>query len=258
LGGVTPAFLEEFGSKTDWDGGFMSRFFMIYATSERKPPSDFQGREERDHLVTLLSALASDTGGGREDLFNAHPALCPCGGWSTDAVTLWDEWMEEKDRIAARSPPLISGAIDRASACIVKIAMLLAWDRGDARERVRWFLPADLLSHAIALTSLHLESITEVAAGLVFDRDARDERDMFRAIGATPTPHGKALRHSGLSARRGAETIRTLMEKGRISQVADESGGVYYRRIEEVSNVIPFKLQVRTDDADESGSDDLF
>jgi len=258
LGGVTPAFLEEFGSKTDWDGGFMSRFFTIYATSERKPPSDFQGREERDHLVTLLSALASDTGGGREDLFNARPALCPCGGWSTDAVTLWDEWMEEKDRIAARSPPLISGAIDRASACIVKIAMLLAWDRGDARERVRWFLPADLLSHAIALTSLHLESITEVAAGLVFDRDARDERDMFRAIGTTPTLHRKALRDSGLSARRGAETIRTLMEKGRIQSVNGGDGEVRYVQIPDPSNVIPFKPLVRIVDEDGPGSDDLF
>ena len=258
LGGVTPSFLEEFGSKTDWDGGFMSRFFTIYAVRERKPPTVFQGGDEREHLSTMLGALAGDTGGGREDLFNALSAHCPCSGWASDAIPLWEEWMAEKDRIMARSSPLISGAVDRAATYTIKIAMLLAWDRGDARTRARWFLPADLLSHAISLTSLHLESIAEVAAGLVFDRDARDERDMFRAIGTTPTPHGKALRHSGLSARRGAETIRTLMEKGRISQVAGEPGEVCYQRIEDVSNVIPFRLQVRIDDGASPESDDLF
>ncbi len=121
-----------------------------------------------------------------------------------------------------------------------------------------WTLSRDLLTHAIGLTELHLQSMAEVAEGLVFDRDARDERDMYRAIDTAPTSHGKALRDSGLSARRGAETIRTLMEKRRIQVVPSTDGEVRYARAREPSNVLPFKSPVRIVDEDTPGSDDLF
>jgi hypothetical protein len=241
LGGVTPSFLEEFGSKTDWDGGFMSRFFTIYATSERTPPSDFQGAEERDYLSEALAKLVTAEG-GKGDLFNALPSLCPCSGWASDAVPIWEEWVVEKNSRIASSSPRISGTIDRAAAYVVKIAMLLAWDRGDARSRTAWTLSADLLTHAINLTELHLQSMAEVAEGLVFDRDARDERDMFRAIGETGTRYSQALRNSGLTSRRGTETIRSLVEKRMIEVDGSPDGDVYYKRSGERSNVIQFRI----------------
>jgi hypothetical protein len=249
LGGVTPTFLEEFGSKTDWDGGFMSRFFTIYSTSERRPPSDFQGTAERDYLSNALAGLITAKG-GKDDLFNALPSLCPCGGWATDAIPLWEDWIERKDKRVATSPPLIAGAIDRAAAYVVKIAMLLAWDRGDARARTPWVLGTDLLTHAIALTELHLQSMEEVAAGLVFDRDSRDERDMYRAIGETGTRYSQALRNSGLTFRRGAETIRSLAEKKLIELDSSPDGDVYYKRRSETSNVIQFRPPTVTPPAD--------
>jgi hypothetical protein len=251
LAGVTPTFLEEYTRRVDWEGGFMSRFFMLYSSSDRNPPVQFTGAEMQTYLAQVLAGFAADgkqRGGESVDLFNLGLSS-KCGGWSAAAEPLWEEWQRSLDRRRAAESPLAGGAIQRSAAYGAKISLLLAWDEGTARRSGEWRVSEETLRYAIALTELHIQSSLEIVSGLAFDRDARDERDMYRAIGVGPTEHSVALRRSGLSARRGAEMIASLSEKGLIRYFPGLDGVTRYSSTETPSNVLPFRRPGENEEA---------
>lgn len=229
----------------------MSRFFMIYSEGERNPPTQFTGADTQSYLAQILAGFATDgkqRGGESVDLFNLGLSS-KCGGWSAAAVPLWEQWQNSLDKRRTAESPLASGAIQRAAAYGAKISLLLAWDEGIARRSGEWYVSEDILRHAIALTELHIQSSLEIVAGLAFGRDAHDERDMYRAIGVGPTEHSVALRKANLSARRGAEMIASLSEKGLIRQLPGLDGVLRYASTETPSNVLPFRRPGENEEA---------
>lgn len=253
LAGGTPSFLEEFTTRTDWEGGFSSRFFMIYATSERLPPSSFQGEREQERLARLLASYAPDTTQAATkptDIFsNAVVVDAPpveprgdCAGWTLEAETLWDEWIRNLGERVKMATPLLAGPIHRSAGHCAKIAILLSWDSGLARAGGEWRVDRETLERAIAITELHIISASEIVENLTFDRDTRDERDLLDAIGEAPTLYSVALRRARLTAKRGQDAIRTLLTKKAIVRAEMGDGEEYFRRYsEERSNVIPFE-----------------
>lgn len=227
LGGGTPSFLEAFTGLTDWEGGFMSRFLVMAARSRGTPPLAFEGGAERDRLVRELVRLVRDDG----DLFSPPPTTSPgvCMGWSEEAGRIWEEWLTDRQEQLVRVPPLVAGAIERGAAHAAKVAMLLAWSRGDAREGSAFAVDCSLLEHSLRVVKLHDASVKEIGEGISLDRDAQNERRMRQVIERGLISRKQALRDSGLSARRGSETIQGLLEKGIIEMVHDVDGSLAVR-----------------------------
>ena len=238
LAGVTPGLLEAFTTEIDWTEGFLGRFFTLYATSERdNGAGPFHGEDVRHELSATLRAYAAG-----EDMFTA--SLQPCQGFGLGSEALWDEWCHTlKDR-ARKSDRESRAAIHRAVGHAIKIAMLLSWDYGSARSGEPWALELDALEPAIKIVELHIASVEEIAQGLATDRDMRDERRMFQAIGEEPIEYAEALRRAHLIKKRADDMIASLLEKKLIIRAEDHDpfAPTRYARAKHRSNVIPFRI----------------
>jgi hypothetical protein len=230
LGGVTPSLLEEFTSRVDWEGGFMSRFFMIHATGERTPPTQYQGQDMKAKLAEKIASFAKFTVEveAKGNLFEGGPSIGECAGWSNEAAQVWEAWIQELEERRSQEPILCGGGIHRTAAYTAKIALLLCWEKGIPQGGAPWAIPVGALYRAREIARLHVDSLSEVAGDLVFDRDLRDERDLLRATSPLPVTLGEAIRKSGLTLRRGREALGSLLEKGRIVLKVDLDGRPKY------------------------------
>src|SRR3972149_4269209 len=121
----------------------------------------------------------------------------------------------------ATGQDIFTAAIHRALGHVVKIAMLLSWDYGEARSGEPWSIELSALEPAIKIVSLHIESVEEIAQGLAVDRDMKDERRMLQAITETPVDYAEALRRAHLIKKRADDMIASLLEKKLIARVVD-------------------------------------
>ena len=250
LAGGTPIFLEEFTTATDWEGGFLGRFFLVYGTSEGTPPAAFEGTRERDRLGELLASYLGRANAGPDIFPNSLPRPGKCVGWSAGAERLWYAWLAGVNRRREDAPEHARSSMARAADYAIKIAMLLSWDLGIARSGMDWVIEIDTFEYATALTELHIQSVIEIAEGLVFDREAMDERALIRAFTSRdPRSFGEALRIAKLSKRRGQLALETLMEKSILARVPDSdiTAPPKYRLVAASNVVIPFRRR------DESG-----
>jgi len=215
LAGVTPGLLEAFTTEIDWTEGFLGRFFTMYATSEKESSAGtFHGEDVRKELSKTLKEYATG-----QDIFTA--AMKPCEGFGLGALALWEEWCHLLKDMARKSERESAAAIHRALGHVVKIAMLLSWDYGEARSGEPWSIELSALEPAIKIVSLHIESVEEIAQGLAVDRDMKDERRMLQAITETPVDYAEALRRAHLIKKRADDMIASLLEKKLIARVVD-------------------------------------
>jgi hypothetical protein len=203
LCGVATDLLERHTEQADWTGGFLARFLTFHAEPEREfaaPPTD--DPVQRRALVQWVANLASPPG---------PPGVCY---WlDADGQQVWNDWYEAMRPLREGANRRVAAACSRATSIAAKIALLLAWDIGQARSGLDWHVGTAELESALKIASLHLQSVIELGDRVTGSRDMRDRRAVLRAIAHTPTPLGVIIRESELLKRRVREILDSLGEE---------------------------------------------
>lgn len=236
--------LERHTEQADWTGGFLARFLTFYAEPEREfPTPPIDDVEERLRMVRWLEGLAD-------------PRIAPGRSLWLDAQAqeVWQDWYETLRPLISGSSKRASAACSRASAIAAKIALLLAWDIGEARSGGPWSVGLKELEPSLKLTNLHLESVLELGERVTGTRDMRDRSLVLRAIGMQPTPLGWILREAEMLKRRAKEVLESLVEEKAIAEVKINNQ-LYYKQTPDAHSLLAQAvLQARIDEADTQGA----
>lgn len=221
LAGSTLEYLERHTELADWTGGFMARFIVMYADRQRLATVPPGHPEAKARVTAHLQFLSSQA------VFGIPRGLCR--GFSSDARAMWDDWY--RNIVAtSRSIEETAGLVARSHSHCLRIALLLAWDYGQARTGHDWHVTPAELEPAIRITELHLKSVQRVGANLSGSKDMRDRRTVLRAIKHTPLSLGDIVSHSRLLLRRVKEVIETLSEEGLVESFsAPELRGQHFK-----------------------------
>lgn len=208
LCGVATDLLERHTEQADWTGGFLARFFTLYGEPEREfatPPIDDPAR--RQNIVQWLTTLAT-------------PANPPgtCLWLDAAGQKMWTDWYAGMKPMREGANRRAAAACARSTSIAAKLALLIAWDVGQARSGYDWYVGPTELESALKLTDLHLHSVLELGERVTGNRDMRDRASVLRAIADSPTPLGFIIKESELLKRRVKEIIDSLMEERTIGQ----------------------------------------
>ncbi len=162
------SYLMNHTSKVDWEGGFLGRFFFLHARRERTDPWPVGDNTRFQWLVNELSRRSSLASAG------------PWQGLTPQARSYWNDWFYWLE--SCPLPDVISGAKTRIPAMAIKIALLLAWDTGEASSGQPWYTTADEISAATSIVHLHLASLISLAEQVIEHPAARIRRDILDFI----------------------------------------------------------------------------
>jgi hypothetical protein len=208
LCGVATDLLERHTEQADWTGGFLARFLTFFAEPEREfatPPID--DAVKRQAMTQWLRTLSSPS---------APPG--PCLWLDPVGQQMWNDWYENMRPLRSGANRRAAAACSRATSNAAKVALLLAWDVGQARTGHPWHVGPVELESALKIADLHLKSILELGERVTGSRDMRDRASVLRHIGDIPTPIGYILRQSELLKRRLNEILDTLIEERTVTR----------------------------------------
>ena len=209
LTAVATDLLERHTEMADWTGGFLARFLTIYGEPEREfptPPVDNMAK--RRNIVQWLAGLSAPP-----------PNMGACLWLDKPAEKMWLDWYESLRPLREGANRRASAACSRSSAIAAKVAILLAWDIGQARSGGDWNVGIDVLEPALKITNLHIGSVLELGERVTGTKDMRDRASVLRAISDVPTPVGVVLRESEMLKRRANEILESLQEERAIVKV---------------------------------------
>lgn len=225
---IADAYLEAHTSDEDWHTGMLARFFTVYAQRERTRPQIGVSDAEEERLANILKTYMAFGSGEGRDAFGGAPPVCL--GFDDEAQRMWEVWFAAKDKIVGART--VEATIERSQDMAWKIAGLLAWDYGQARSGRDWYITADVLKPALAITELHIASAIEIGDTLSTDRDMRIMRRVFQAVDETPTPISKILRRAKVTNRVGDEMLNSLARQRRIELCDALDGDRAFRSLE--------------------------
>lgn len=209
LAGCAPRYLLDCTRPLDWTGGFMSRWFMFYGNTERKlePPSP--NRDEIQMLVKLIQIKTRA---------KTTPRLF-CGGHTPMAEEIWQTWTKATRKIVnGLKSENAKAVLQRAETHAQKIALLCAWDLGEAYLD-NWRLTARALAPAIRFVNLHIRSVARMVDEIPANEEAAERFRLLNMIAVEPgmTPRRRLLQDSQLSMKRLTAHIETLYNAGYIT-----------------------------------------
>lgn len=221
--GVTPAYLERYTTLQDWEGGFLSRFCIIYTAPERSwsmaqpEPEGYWGALSQ-WLEFLSSLSAKQTG--------RPPAIGPCAGFDAKAAEFWDAWYDDMPKLEADRA---TSAIQRGWNTIpIKAAMHYALDRMISRALENdqdtaglaepWFVTYDDLVAGTKLAELHTASVLFLTKSVSDTYDGRLMRTILNAIPPGGSPHHEVLQAVDVGRRKANELLITLQERHQINK----------------------------------------
>lgn len=222
FGGSTLYYLERHTEPVDWTGGFLARFFTIYANAEREYPLQPPNPPGKKQLMDRLNQFIHiDTTAGE------------CQGFDAEATKLWTDWYHKCKEMTTKSVQATRASISRAHGMAQKIALLLGWDFGTARTGEPWWIGTEELEPAIAMTDLHIESVLEIGEHLA---PTRDLRDRMAVLDAMPPKRGLTLGQVITQSKVGLkkrvqDLLGTLEEEGLVRRVSANDGrtDLYFR-----------------------------
>jgi hypothetical protein len=189
LAAVATSFLESNTTITDWTGGFFGRFLVCYpgndfytqgfARVQDSLDEDEDARSTRENLVKGFLAMALRTS-----------KFSPCIGMDADSKAIWKEWEPYRTDKAANANPLVQAAIHGSDTIVLKIALLLALNRGRPYEGQPWRISRVEMESAMQITDVHIRSLEALGDAIVFgSRDMQDRRNVLFALrDAAPKP----------------------------------------------------------------------
>jgi hypothetical protein len=221
---TTPGFYEDSLDEVDLREGFMARFTTFRAERERLKHIAKYDTEQENVLAAVLKDYAGSFG------LQRMPGRC-CG-FDDEAAAIWTAWLDENERKVRSEPSAIwTAGVARAHGHALKIALLLSWDYGQARQGadgVPWYVTTAELVPAIEIARWHIGSVQAIAATLASDHDMRARRRVLNAISSKPTPFGKIVKTAQVTSRRAKELLQTLQDEGTITSVMLEGAGFCY------------------------------
>lgn len=223
IGACTPQHLETLTVHLDWEGGMISRFFIMFGDRERQVPWPTPDPPMRQWLAGWLACAAT------------HPNAGRCTGLDEDAKSLWLWWYEDIiNRHRGRlSNQQVVGLVSRARLQAAKIATALAWSSGIGWDPTQtWSVPRWALECAIRIVDLHLHSAFDLVARIQPTHDMREQRAVLYAVGATPTALGTVTKEAKVDLRDAKRHLATLAEQGEVVVVSDRSNKLFYQRVE--------------------------
>ena len=170
-------FLSDHTSASDWTGGFLARWFFIHANRERH--DSWPNRTKSKKGMELASELRN----------KSHAGNYFCGGITNDAFELWDQWCKSID--SRKLPKIIAGLSSRIPTHCLRVILLLAFDLGYTHTH-EWSIDALLVSIAVEITEMYIDSLHSIAENLEPDEESRlrkkildylQEHDGFGSLG---------------------------------------------------------------------------
>lgn len=231
FGGVTVSQLEYYTIATDWEGGFMGRFFTVYAPRERdyafQPMDD---KVARANVVSRLRGLA------RIDDVELSVWAGPCLGLSPGAHRCYFDWYKKNAGRKASADEQSKVGLLRAPAMAAKVAVLLSLDAGAVRSK-GWHIEEQEMYFATRIMEMHVESVIEVASRLAPNKDLKDRIRVLEVIRAErgPISLGEISRRSKVGLKkRVIDVVQTLEEERLIRRVQTPNGsaGDYFVAVE--------------------------
>lgn len=214
--GVTPVYLNAHTTNEDFTGGFLARFFTVFADRERfyaQPPGN------NDLFEQLCSELRSMT-----EIQTVGVGV----GFTQDAMPVWHNWANYLESIPRQVPSEVAGAIYRANAMSLRIASLLAFDFGYGRSGQNWLIGYRELSVAIAIVKLHVSSVIAIATTLANTHDMRDRQRVLDCLDElNPVSLGDITYKSKLLHQRVLQILSSTMQEGVVAQVGGSFGIQY-------------------------------
>lgn len=204
LVGCTPIDLEYLTTLLDWQGGFLSRFFIVVAERERPKMRRLDWPEMRDYLgAQLRLSITSQPG--------------PWVGMTAEAEALWEPWMQNP--IPPGSPERLHGALSRSTLIAAKASLILAWSQGFGWGGSPFYVDDKTMQAAINIGNLHAHSILGLGTRIAPSPEIRTQRIILRAIqasGANGLTLGSVTQVGDVSKKGALSHIETLREQGAI------------------------------------------
>lgn len=206
LAGSTIDFLERHTEPADWVGGFLARFYTIYADRERtyrKQPHKVGGREGLIERLQILSGLDSFAGG-------------KCLGFDPSVDSLWNDWYDDTERRMKESARETRAAVSRSHSMAMKIALIFAWDYGAARSGSDWCVTEAELIPAIKITEFHIRSVLELGDRLATSKTLRDRLSVLHSMGTRPMSVGTIITRSKVGLKKYVQDLLGTLEEERL------------------------------------------
>lgn len=205
-------YLEQFTTAHDWTGGFMGRWLLMYAHRERTMafpnPETPKVRKMREYLAGTLQKML-------EYEYNET-----CLGLDDQAKSIWKEWYLGLNH--RQLPEIISGTTTRCPSIAIRVAMALAWDMGVARQGHDWYIDAEVLTFAIQVAELHLQSVITLSEKLAETPYAIDRRKVLQCFYSNEgiCSFGQILGITKMRKREVAEIVEGLLLEEVIEEVS--------------------------------------
>jgi hypothetical protein len=221
---IADEFVKSHTTTSQWQNGFIGRFFCLAATRERHrvmPGFDPVRRSDLlDRLRDMIVPVELHNGRGIDS-------------FTDDAWNYFAEWSTRMDEIGrdAATPSLLQSNVGRVGDLAARIALLLCRDYGSAATDADWQISMAEIVPAIEIAMLHWESLiwlrSVIPANLV-EQQRAIVWAVFRAAGTDPLPLGEVLKRTNpkLSKRQLREVLENLLCEGEIEIV----NGDQYRR----------------------------
>lgn len=211
MAGCSLPFLEKHTNPSDWTGGFLGRWLVIYGKRERTDPFPTKDSQAIPWLVEEFQRKMQVKNIG------------VCGGLSPAARQYWDEWFYELE--VRKMPEVIAGAKTRVPAMALKAAMLFAWDFGLPLNPT-WELDEVTLSYGIAVAELHLKSLVGLSSMIAEHDDARERRAFLECVPiGGQIRFSEVLRSLKIKSRKATDILAGLVIDGSLKRTILQGGG---------------------------------
>tara|TARA_R110002126_G_scaffold4536_3_gene23875 strand:+ start:1189 stop:2406 length:1218 start_codon:yes stop_codon:yes gene_type:complete len=213
LAAVTPAYLEQYTTQTDWEGGYFGRFVIWPGVPERYLTSTALRPDMRDWLVHRAKAI------------RATPATM-CAGMTPDAQKRWDLWsLAIRNQCLASTDRWVSAAGARIQSYAAKVILLLALDSGMDVSR-EWSATDMHVALAIRIARMAFDGLAYIVNELAGTRFGRERRTVLRVLHAATKENvtlKQILNESSprMEKRDAMRVLETLLCEGSVYQTGD-------------------------------------
>lgn len=204
IGAVNTSMLMEYATPNDWDGGFLSRFCVFQAHTERPDPEGTVNLELQRWLVDWLAWARTRT-------------VAAGGGLTPQAREMWNAWNANfRDHLHQLPGDAKVAAYGRTPTQAAKMMLLHAMDYGTDIETQGWVIDEDVVGRCLGLAELHWQSIGNLSDLAYDSEEARMLRRFLShvPVDGTPVAFGEVLKKCFILRRRGTELFETLVEMG--------------------------------------------
>jgi hypothetical protein len=208
-------YLEKHTLAEDWSGGFMGRWAVMYGERERVDPDPVGDRTAFQPLADFIRARATT------------PTAGWCEGLDDQASKMWEDWYN--DVYARHLPNQIVGVRARAPTIARKVALIYAWDFGEASFGQPFRLTVREMDPALRFAELHIKSLVGLSSKIADHPDARLRRSVIESIEHTKgvASLGQILTYLKMRKRPVVETLDSLLEEGIVVKATNQAGFVY-------------------------------